>query len=145
VLGCTHYPLMATAFQEALGPGVKVYSQANLVAESLADYLIRRPEFRGSGTQSKFLTTGDPAMTHRIAILGASGYTGAELVRLIATHPGHAHCGAVGGPQGRADHGRGVPLPAASGPAASCRRSTRSTFPGWTCASARCPMPPRRR
>lgn len=27
-------------------------------------------------------------MAHRIAILGASGYTGAELVRLIATHPG---------------------------------------------------------
>ena len=27
-------------------------------------------------------------MTHKIAILGASGYTGAELVRLIATHPG---------------------------------------------------------
>ncbi len=26
-------------------------------------------------------------MTHKIAILGASGYTGAELVRLIATHP----------------------------------------------------------
>lgn len=26
-------------------------------------------------------------MVHRIAILGASGYTGAELVRLIATHP----------------------------------------------------------
>jgi N-acetyl-gamma-glutamyl-phosphate reductase len=27
-------------------------------------------------------------MTKKIAILGASGYTGAELVRLIATHPG---------------------------------------------------------
>ncbi|MCV2880855.1 N-acetyl-gamma-glutamyl-phosphate reductase [Actibacterium sp. XHP0104] len=26
-------------------------------------------------------------MTHKIAVLGASGYTGAELVRLIATHP----------------------------------------------------------
>ena len=26
-------------------------------------------------------------MTQNIAILGASGYTGAELVRLIATHP----------------------------------------------------------
>ena len=26
-------------------------------------------------------------MKHRIAILGASGYTGAELVRLIASHP----------------------------------------------------------
>lgn len=27
-------------------------------------------------------------MSHKIAILGASGYTGAELIRLIATHPG---------------------------------------------------------
>ncbi|MCL4675391.1 MAG: N-acetyl-gamma-glutamyl-phosphate reductase [Pararhodobacter sp.] len=27
-------------------------------------------------------------MTHNVAILGASGYTGAELVRIIATHPG---------------------------------------------------------
>ncbi|MEL6646299.1 MAG: N-acetyl-gamma-glutamyl-phosphate reductase [Pseudomonadota bacterium] len=27
-------------------------------------------------------------MTHKIAILGASGYTGAELIRLLATHPG---------------------------------------------------------
>ena len=26
-------------------------------------------------------------MTYKIAILGASGYTGAELVRLISTHP----------------------------------------------------------
>lgn len=26
-------------------------------------------------------------MSHRVAVLGASGYTGAELVRLIATHP----------------------------------------------------------
>ena len=31
---------------------------------------------------------GRHSMTKRIAILGASGYTGAELVRLIATHPG---------------------------------------------------------
>lgn len=61
ILGCTHYPLMEKVFQEALGSGVKVYSQANLVAESLADYLTRRPEFRGPGTVSRFLTTGDPA------------------------------------------------------------------------------------
>ena len=60
ILGCTHYPLMQKTFAEALGPDVKVYSQANLVAESLADYLTRRPEMLGSGTQSKFLTTGDP-------------------------------------------------------------------------------------
>ncbi|MEY4982234.1 MAG: hypothetical protein RIR62_500, partial [Pseudomonadota bacterium] len=61
ILGCTHYPLMEKVFQDALGQGVKVYSQADLVAESLADYLVRRPEFLGSGTESKFLTTGDPA------------------------------------------------------------------------------------
>ena len=61
ILGCTHYPLMQKAFADALGPDVKVYSQANLVAESLADYLQRRPEMLGSGTEAKFLTTGDPA------------------------------------------------------------------------------------
>ncbi|WP_339114083.1 glutamate racemase [Thioclava sp. GXIMD2076] len=61
ILGCTHYPIMQKAFQEGLGPDVKVYSQANLVAESLADYLERRPEFIGAGTETKFLTTGDPA------------------------------------------------------------------------------------
>lgn len=60
VLGCTHYPLMEKVFQEALGADVKVFSQANLVAESLADYLERRPEFLGAGTETKFLTTGDP-------------------------------------------------------------------------------------
>lgn len=61
ILGCTHYPLMEKVFQEALGSQVKVYSQANLVAESLADYLERRPGFHGSGKVSRFLTTGDPA------------------------------------------------------------------------------------
>lgn len=60
ILGCTHYPLVEDAFQRALGPDVAVYSQAGLVAESLADYLVRRPEFTGSGTMSGYLTTGDP-------------------------------------------------------------------------------------
>ncbi len=61
ILGCTHYPLMEQQFQAALGEGVKVYSQANLVAESLADYLGRRPEMLGAGKDNMFLTTGDPA------------------------------------------------------------------------------------
>ena len=59
VLGCTHYPLMAEVFQDALGANVKVFSQADLVAESLADYLKRRPEMKGAGDPG-FLTTGDP-------------------------------------------------------------------------------------
>lgn len=60
ILGCTHYPLMEAAFQSALGPDVKVYSQASLVAESLADYLQRHPDMLGAGRKSRFLTTGDP-------------------------------------------------------------------------------------
>ncbi len=60
ILGCTHYPLMEDVFRDALGPQVAVYSQANLVAESLADYLARRPEFLGKGAGRRMLTTGDP-------------------------------------------------------------------------------------
>ncbi|MFC6586635.1 glutamate racemase [Sulfitobacter pacificus] len=60
ILGCTHYPLMQETFQSALGEGVNVYSQANLVAESLADYLERHPDKVGTGNAA-FLTTGDPA------------------------------------------------------------------------------------
>ncbi|EIE51978.1 glutamate racemase [Citreicella sp. 357] len=60
ILGCTHYPLMEEIFQEALGPGVAVYSQASLVADSLADYLKRHPDMLGPGTETMFMTTGDP-------------------------------------------------------------------------------------
>ncbi|MFD3191397.1 glutamate racemase [Sedimentitalea sp. HM32M-2] len=59
ILGCTHYPLMEQVFQDALGPDVQVFSQGDLVAESLADYLVRHPDMQGGG-QSGFLTTGDP-------------------------------------------------------------------------------------
>ncbi|ETA51588.1 glutamate racemase [Ponticoccus alexandrii] len=67
ILGCTHYPLMDEIFQDALGPEVSVYSQANLVAASLADYLTRHPSMIGPGTESGFLTTGDPARVSRNA------------------------------------------------------------------------------
>lgn len=60
ILGCTHYPLMQACFQEALGQDVQVFSQANLVAESLADYLNRHPGKIGRG-EPAFLTTGNPA------------------------------------------------------------------------------------
>lgn len=67
ILGCTHYPLMETTFQEALGADVRVYSQANLVADSLADYLGRHPSMVGSGLESRFLTTGDPRTVSNMA------------------------------------------------------------------------------
>ena len=60
MLGCTHYPLVADLFAEALPAGVEVLSQPALVARSLAHYLERRPEFDdGEGLPTRFLTTGD--------------------------------------------------------------------------------------
>lgn len=67
VLGCTHYPLLQACFQRALGEGVKVYSQAELVAVSLGDYLGRRPGFLGSGGEGRFLTSGDVGVVGRSA------------------------------------------------------------------------------
>ena len=51
---------MEKEFQAALGAGVKVFSQGNLVADSLADYLDRHPDMIGAGDGGYF-TTGDPA------------------------------------------------------------------------------------
>jgi glutamate racemase len=59
VLGCTHYPLMKDVFQDALGQGVRVFSQGDIVAESLADYLRRHPDMLGAGSDDGYLTTGD--------------------------------------------------------------------------------------
>jgi glutamate racemase len=59
ILGCTHYPLVADSFQRALGSQVRVFSQADIVAESLADYLTRRPEMARGGS-GRLVTTGDP-------------------------------------------------------------------------------------
>ena len=59
ILGCTHYPLVHDVFQAALGPQVAVYSQADLVAASLTDYLERHPGMVGDSAPA-FVTTGDP-------------------------------------------------------------------------------------
>ncbi len=70
ILGCTHYPLVAEAFAKALPAGVRLHSQPELVAESLAGYLARHPEFDalpGPRAATRFLTTGDPAAVAALA------------------------------------------------------------------------------
>ena len=63
ILGCTHYPLMEEIFRDALGKNVAVYSQANLVAESLSDYLDRHPNLSSNNKPKNiFITTGDPVI-----------------------------------------------------------------------------------
>ena len=68
ILGCTHYPILEDIFQSALGDDVKVFSQANIVAASLEDYLKRHPDMVGTDTAGRFLTTGDPQAVSDAAI-----------------------------------------------------------------------------
>ncbi len=70
VLGCTHYGLVAKAFRQALPPGTALLHQPALVADSLADYLARHPEFPAAPRDAggmRFLTTGAPDHVGRVA------------------------------------------------------------------------------
>jgi glutamate racemase len=60
VLGCTHYPLLIEKIRKFLPLGVTIVSQGDIVAESLADYLVRHPEMEANcskGGSVKFYTT----------------------------------------------------------------------------------------
>jgi glutamate racemase len=60
LLGCTHYPLMREKIEEYLPIGVKLLSQAEIVAESLSDYLKRHPEMESRCSKKRgreFYTT----------------------------------------------------------------------------------------
>ncbi len=72
VLGCTHYPLVQHHFESALGPRVRIYNQADLVAAGLKDYLRRHPNRDGVGRKSRFICTGNLETNNRLAsdILG---------------------------------------------------------------------------
>lgn len=81
VLGCTHYPLVAGAFDRSLPPGTEILDQPAIVAASLARYLGRRPAFddiNGGGGVS-LLTTGDPRRVgHGLALPAEGGEEGGE-------------------------------------------------------------------
>lgn len=59
ILGCTHYPLVADLFADALPSGVRMIHQPNATAHALKAYLDRHPEYDGSHAgRRKFLSTG---------------------------------------------------------------------------------------
>ncbi|MDE5887593.1 MAG: glutamate racemase [Muribaculaceae bacterium] len=63
VLGCTHYPLLIDKIKMYLPPHVKILPQGGIVAESLADYLVRHPEMESrcsKNATTEFLTTESP-------------------------------------------------------------------------------------
>jgi glutamate racemase len=60
ILGCTHYPLLEKKIRQYLPEQVKLLSQGEYVAESMADYLQRHPEIETLCTQNhtvRFYTT----------------------------------------------------------------------------------------
>jgi glutamate racemase len=62
ILGCTHFPLVEHLFRTHLPPATRILSQPEIVADSLEDYLARRPHYIGDDTgHLTLLTTGDPA------------------------------------------------------------------------------------
>jgi glutamate racemase len=62
ILGCTHFPLVEHLFRRHLPPATRILSQPEIVADSLEDYLARRPHYAAAtpAPEVVLLTTGDP-------------------------------------------------------------------------------------
>lgn len=64
LLGCTHYPLLQAGIRAIVPPDVELLAQGPIVAERLADWLVRHPEMEtrlGRGGTRRYATTDDPA------------------------------------------------------------------------------------
>jgi len=77
LLACTHYPLLQEKIAAAAGKAVRIVSQGEIVAESLADYLRRHPEMEqrlGKNASRKFFTTdsADDFDRHATSFFGES-------------------------------------------------------------------------
>jgi glutamate racemase len=98
ILGCTHYPLVADLFREALQTELPVLCQPSIVAEALADYVHRHPHhIKHDDESAVLLTSGDAAVVSE----GASRFLGRPVVfsKLPApnTERGDYGTGSIGG------------------------------------------------
>ena len=63
LLGCTHYPLLQAGIRAMVPPGVEIIAQGELIAERLADWLVRHPEMErrlSRKSSRRYATTDDP-------------------------------------------------------------------------------------
>jgi len=63
ILGCTHYPFLKKDIARIMGKNCRVLDAPAIVAEKLADYLVRHPEIEGRLSRNgkrAFCTTDDP-------------------------------------------------------------------------------------
>lgn len=82
ILGCTHFPLVEHLFRRHLPPSARILSQPEVVADSLEDYLARKPQFTPAGEPASLtlLTTGDPdAVSARAHVFWQNGLRFAHL------------------------------------------------------------------
>jgi len=62
ILGCTHFPLVERLFRKHLAPSTRILSQPEVVADSLEDYLERKPHYadcEDGGGNLVLMTTGE--------------------------------------------------------------------------------------
>lgn len=72
VLACTHYPLLLPIIQSFTPESVYLLTQGNIVAKSLADYLLRHPEIDSVCSKNsikEFYTTENPKTFNEKAAL----------------------------------------------------------------------------
>lgn len=70
ILGCTHYPLLIEKIIRYIPSNVRLVSQGEIVADKLADYLVRHPEMESRlrrGNSVRYLTTESPAKFSQMA------------------------------------------------------------------------------
>ena len=63
VLACTHYPILCPKIRDAVPENIRIVTQGEIVARSLADYMKRHPEMErrcSKGGTCRYLTTEDP-------------------------------------------------------------------------------------
>lgn len=85
ILGCTHYPILMPKILAHAPNNIRVVPQGDIVAESLADYLVRHPEIAGKCTQGghiRFLTTENPEKFDSLASIFISSPVHAEKINL---------------------------------------------------------------
>lgn len=79
VLACTHYPLLVPKIKELIPDHINLLAQDDIVAESLAQYLVNHPEIEGiisKEGRTDFFTSGD----QQTFDTSASIFFGAEVI-----------------------------------------------------------------
>jgi glutamate racemase len=86
ILGCTHYPILKSYLETIVPPQVQIVAQGPIIADKLADYLLRHPELEqrcSKNGQLDFLTTENSLDFDRKASLFMDREVRSTHIRLV--------------------------------------------------------------